>query len=1473
MNKLTKIAITTLGILTLWSGIYFIAIPQFLNSDFMRTKIETEITQKTGLIPTIDSYKIKTCLSPELRFKAQNITLNGSTPEEQVTITNISTKFNWLTLLTGKFSFRKFEADEINISLTKDYTERFITPRIFNIIKHTRIKNAKIHNLSLNLKNQKLINDISFTTNNFYIEKYDPNNAIKLNSKILFQEANNSGDIKLVADIKLPYSAQNLKHSIILADINSLNLQTFSKAINKLNPQFEDIKGIINLNIDKDLNDFFTLNLFSNSLYLKTANNYSPISHSSPTEIKTLLTVEKDKITINSLKIISNLLKASIFGIIDIKEIKNPELNLSISMDKSNVSEIIKLIPAHEKLIPELDIHALKKYPIDGNALAHLEINGKFLRPQINGNILITDAYIIHPIKNTKKATIKLTFNREKMMLETTVPTAPKERVQANGTFDLYDEKRCSLNVKSTSNVNLETAQTILNPLQEIIKINFGPVPIMKLMGHGNIDIKINGNVQDPHITGLLNFKNAQVSFIDMPNLSIKNANGDLTFSDTDTYFKTSSATLNSKPINIEGTCTLQGNFDFKATTKGQNLTKLFNDIRDNNLLSDLNSYIQQIEKVNGLGDIDLNIYGAMKNIHEMEFNKNIFTKGQISLNAVNLKLKSIPQTITNIFGELAINNKDLAMNLYALLNKSKITIDGKIKDSTSNILIKTKNFRIIDGIATLPINTQRNILTLIKSNEFINLIPTINTNFTARYKGAIEKIEPEKLEVYGNLYSSNPNFKKINFEHTNSILKFSPIKIKTKDIDLETVGTATNIFTNSPIISGNFILKNFNLNLINISTLKNFNQLKQLCSTLENLTGRTNVNINIQNNNVNANCELKNIKITENNNIHEILSGNIQVKNSALYANNINARLYNMPTILNGKISFINKELPTYDLQINAKPNQEIINTCFNQKAIYPIKVKGDLTLNADITGNRQLTQIKSNLLLDKESSIYYMGATLGDKTDAVKLTSNLTLRDNQIKINNFNYDKIVLALDKNKTTVPLLNINGTMSYTKDNTIGFNNLKIKSKTPVDARIFNIIFRKPFMKEGVFTSDLNLNGSSLNPYILGKLNITGVNIPLVETNINNINVDFTPKLINIISNGDLVTNQIRLNATLKNDLNLPLQVENMNIHVAKLDTNKITQKIKHIEENNFKIHSTTSVIQPLDYTNVILKNATISADTILIDDITATNYISNLEINKDKILKVKTFNFDLAEGTVNGSMTHNYNNNHVKIDLNLNQANASQMAETLFNIKGQIQGLANGKMELSCDAQNEKTCFATLSGSGNFEIQNGKMPKLGSLEYLLKASNLVNNGFAGLTINGLIDLLSPLKSGEFKTIYGNFTLENGIANKINIYSHGKDLNLYITGNYNLSNAIADFKIFGSLSKNATTLFNKVKNLSLNTLLKTIPGIKKETPQQFNTDIAKIPNSNDINNIYKFFRVIIQGDINGEDFVKSFEWIE
>ena len=214
------------------------------------------------------------------------------------------------------------------------------------------------------------------------------------------------------------------------------------------------------------------------------------------------------------------------------------------------------------------------------------------------------------------------------------------------------------------------------------------------------------------------------------------------------------------------------------------------------------------------------------------------------------------------------------------------------------------------------------------------------------------------------------------------------------------------------------------------------------------------------------------------------------------------------------------------------------------------------------------------------------------------------------------------------------------------------------------------------------------------------------------------------------------------------------------------------------------------------------------------------------------------------------------------------------MSEALFDLKGQVYGLVNGDFTLSCKGDTQDECFKTLGGNGTFKIADGRMPKLGSLEYLLKAGNLFKGGIAGLSINSIIDLVTPLKTGNFESISGDMHLANGIADSINIYSSGNDLNMYMTGSYNVVTSVADMQILGSLSKNITTVFGKIKNASLNTLFNTIPGVNDQTEKLLmQEDISKIPNIKDATNIYRIFAVEINGDINGDKYVKSFKWVK
>ena len=87
--------------------------------------------------------------------------------------------------------------------------------------------------------------------------------------------------------------------------------------------------------------------------------------------------------------------------------------------------------------------------------------------------------------------------------------------------------------------------------------------------------------------------------------------------------------------------------------------------------------------------------------------------------------------------------------------------------------------------------------------------------------------------------------------------------------------------------------------------------------------------------------------------------------------------------------------------------------------------------------------------------------------------------------------------------------------------------------------------------------------------------------------------------------------------------------------------------------------------------------------------------------------------------------------------------------------------------------------------------------------------------------------------------------------------------------------IADMQVFGALTKNFTTVVGKIANASLNTLFNVIPGVNLSSSEQSEIvkNLNKIPGFEFNDKAYRIFTVKIKGDINGDNYVQSFKWVE
>ena len=236
-------------------------------------------------------------------------------------------------------------------------------------------------------------------------------------------------------------------------------------------------------------------------------------------------------------------------------------------------------------------------------------------------------------------------------------------------------------------------------------------------------------------------------------------------------------------------------------------------------------------------------------------------------------------------------------------------------------------------------------------------------------------------------------------------------------------------------------------------------------------------------------------------------------------------------------------------------------------------------------------------------------------------------------------------------------------------------------------------------------------------------------------------------------------------------------------------------------------------------------------------------------------------------------MAHgNYDFKTTKLNLagTMKDCASNILAQQFLNMKDQINGKINGQVTLSAKHLNTPDGIKNVKSDVVFSVDNGKMPKLGSLEYFLMAGNLVKNGILGLSLNNLIQVLTPYKTGEFEVITGALKINNAKVENLEIKSKGKNLSLYLVGNYDILKTYADINIYGKLSQNVSNALGRIGNASIKHFIDSIANIKdnkREARLQKNLD--EIPDIDDKKP--RFFSVEVLGDINKENYIKNFKW--
>lgn len=1499
MNKKWKIT-AVLGITLITFGAYTWGIPAVVNIKSHKSFIEKTIKEKSGYTVNIGNPELSMGVFPSVWIRSDNISLLNDDGSKALSVDNPRLKLKLFPLLFKKIEVTKLSAtsEEVYFTLTKD--SKFMLGQYpLNGLKREKNGEYTLSKIDLNigeydiyLDDKKNSQKVSLSGKYFKHGKYIQNKHIRFATESVLKVGEKSTDIFADVAIKLPIDRLSEDQFKLAANIMDFDISSISDYVSILTGgKIKSLNGVVNFTAqtlpDKFNHKKISVQLKTKNLAIVGQDKASSIIYDNNLAGNMDFRTIENGIHIDSFIIESDRIHAKASGKVFDLGHKTPKYNIEAEVNNTRLEDVVAILPGSETLLPDFNLYRLKKYVIFGDGEGKLKFEGHGNRPNVNGWVKLRDMYLIHPIKGApSNAGVDLNFEGKKMFLDVFVPTAKDQNVSVKGKVLIDGTKYSELDIASTDSINIAPAQEILNPLHEILKFQLGPVPIMTIAGIGNINMRSAGKKIDPHLWGAINFKNATASFNEIHHLELKNASGEVVFNDTQTTFRTFSGTVNGRPVEIKGDCSVLGKLNVFVTAKGQDVTNLIKIINSSPILIDVQKVVKPFQNPQGIADVFLNIYGTAKNAEEVVFNQDLFSKGTITLHNAKTTMQDTFLPFTGVNGVVNFNQYDSDYDVTGFIRTSKVKVNGTGSNSMIDLKAHSDKFLLEDIFdllhsgATLPYQKE---------------IGKIYVNFDGAYKGQADadNIDYKKIKVDGhfisNMDSSNPiKLSGGTFNIRNGFLKTpvlhglfngNPITLSftAKDLDKEIMSVS----------EADFNFKNFDISSIN-SIKKQIPLPKEVASQLDNIVdikGVIDISGKIKNNNIYADTNLKDTSFVYKpfGAVVRILNGQANMRGDVLYLDKINSRVSGMPVFVDGRVSNALKN-PNLNLFVSSKLTQTFFDRFYNSKSVYPVKMKGDINFFTRLKGPLNAIYSNSTLNLGENASIYYMGATLagapsgsvtseGLTTNPVSIITDAILYPDRIKLNSLDYNQIITSQNKKKSTQKQLHASGDIKVINNNLLVFKNFHIKTEQPTNARIFNVLFKKPTVKQGVFTTDMLINGTSDAPYILGFLNVKSVDIPLLDSTVRDVNLDFKDDYIHLNSKAVVLTNDIDVAAKIVNKPQKPLVVEDINVQMDELNLNVITNALSDMEADSTRSGSSTDIAQLLKPDELIIKNAQVNADKIIIKKASATNFKSHMTLASDGIFKVDNYGFNLANGTVDGTINYDLNKLSGNATMAINNADAQIIAENFFDMPGQMYGLVTGKLNVACTGLSSVDCVNTLSGDGTFEVTDGRMPKLGSLEYLLKAGNLITGGVTGLSINGIIDLITPLKTGNFKKISGDIHVKDGIANDINVYSSGQDLNLYMTGSYNIATLVADMEIYGSLSKNFSTLLGRIANSSLNTLFNTIPGINiNEINPKSTSNINKIPNFDKANTL-RVFKAEIFGDINGSNYVKSFRWIK
>jgi len=374
------------------------------------------------------------------------------------------------------------------------------------------------------------------------------------------------------------------------------------------------------------------------------------------------------------------------------------------------------------------------------------------------------------------------------------------------------------------------------------------------------------------------------------------------------------------------------------------------------------------------------------------------------------------------------------------------------------------------------------------------------------------------------------------------------------------------------------------------------------------------------------------------------------------------------------------------------------------------------------------------------------------------------------------------------------------------------------------------------VRGGEFKGDLKYDFK--NNQVLGTFDI--VKAIHQEFHIEKAHITSKNGIFDVTSNGFYKGEKFAAELSLKNNIYGETLIYNM-----KMFLDKLVFETKPAAPKKKKKINPKDITKKVQQAGIIINNWEIAANEIRRDKFVLQNV--NLSGSmKNNIFDFKMKDLKFADGIIQAEGIYDFTKDASKMTFKAENINSNKAAEMTVNLKDQIEGTANVKVELE-----GKDMFRFLDAHCMFEVKEGFMPGLADKEFSIKNSKYKFSEITNIDLRRK-DLMKD-------DIKGAFDVHNTELNNINIKTWHELSAMYLEGSYEMEKQHADLHLFWHYSKEAPKGV-RIFGIPFSWILKAVFR-SEHSKELYKEKLQQIPEIKDNKKNSNYYRIHLKGDIN------------